>query len=145
MSKNSKFILEQLKLGNGITPLQLLKNLKCIYDGMLNNAGTLFFTKSIEFSVRQAFCTCILFKGTDRVHIIDRKDYSSNMLDNIENAISFVKRHTNLEYKIETLQREDIPEIPEISLREVIVMHFVINYTLSEVQILWLKYMMIDS
>ncbi len=46
------------------------------------------------------------------------------MLDNIENAISFVKRHTNLEYKIEKLQREDIPEIPEIALREAIVNAF---------------------
>lgn len=70
------------------------------------------------------FITCILFKGKDRVNIIDRKDYSSNMIDNIENAISFVKRHTNLEYKIERLQREEIPEIPEIALRESIVNAF---------------------
>ena len=30
------------------------------------------------------------------------------MLDNIENAVNFVKWHTNLEYKIERLQLEDI-------------------------------------
>ena len=103
--------LEKSRISPSITPLQLLKNLECIHDGILNNAGALFFTKSIEFSVRQAVCTCILFKGTDRVHIIDRKDYSSNMLDNIENAVNFVKRHTNLEYKIERLQREDRPTL----------------------------------
>lgn len=33
----------------------------------------------------------------------------------------FVQRHTNLEYKIEKLRREEIPEIPEIALREAIV------------------------
>ena len=120
--------LEKSKISPSITPLQLLKNLEFIHDGILNNTGALFFTKSIEFSVRQAVCTCILFKGIDRIHIIDRKDFSSNMLDNIENAISFVKRHTNLEYKIERLQREDIPEIPEIALREAIVNAFCHKY-----------------
>ena len=30
----------------------------------------------------------------------------------------FVKRHTNIEYKIENLRREEIPEIPDIALRE---------------------------
>jgi ATP-dependent DNA helicase RecG len=32
-----------------------------------------------------------------------------------------VQRHTNLEYKIEHLQREEIPEIPEVALRESII------------------------
>ncbi|MBN2531781.1 MAG: hypothetical protein JXB88_02755 [Spirochaetales bacterium] len=45
----------------------------------------------------------------------------TNIVENIENAILFVQRHTNLEYKIEHLQREEIPEIPEVALRESII------------------------
>ena len=96
-----KTFLEKSRISPSITPLQLLKNLHCLNNGSLNNAGVLFFTKSIEFPIRQAVCTCVLFKGINKVNILDRKDYSSNMLDNIDNAVNFVKRHTNLEYKIE--------------------------------------------
>jgi ATP-dependent DNA helicase RecG len=53
--------------------------------------------------------------------VLDRKDFSGNIIDNIENAVMFVLRHTNLEYKIEKLRREEIPEIPEVALREAVV------------------------
>lgn len=53
--------------------------------------------------------------------MLDRKDFSGNLLNNIENAVMFVMRHTNLEYKIEKLRREEIPEIPEVALREAVV------------------------
>ena len=103
----------------------MLKNLGCMtQNGKFTNAGVLFFTKSIDFLLKHAECTCILFKGTGRVTILDRKDYNTNMLDNIDNAVNFVKRHTNLAYKIESIQREDIPDIPEIALREAIINAF---------------------
>ncbi len=88
----------------------------------------LFFTKSIEFFLRQAICTCVLYKGINKVKILDKKDYSGNMLDNIDNAFNFVKRHTNLEYVIEHIQREDVPEIPDIALREAIINAFAHRY-----------------
>jgi len=56
-----------------------------------------------------------------KLHVLDRKDFFGNILDNIENTVIFVLRHTNLEYKIEKLIREEIPEIPEVALREAIV------------------------
>ena len=46
------------------------------------NAGVLFFTKSIDYLLRQAVCTCVLYKGIDKFKILDRKDYKSNMLSN---------------------------------------------------------------
>jgi ATP-dependent DNA helicase RecG len=117
--------LNKTGITNQIEPEHLLKNLGCMSDsGKFTNAGVLFFTKSIDFLLKHAECTCVLFKGTGRVTILDRKDYNTNMLDNIDNAVNFVKRHTNLAYKIESIQREDIPDIPEIALREAVINAF---------------------
>ena len=100
----------------------LLKNLGCLTDeGKLTNAGVLFFTKDIDFILNNAIIVCVLFKGTEKVHILDKKDFSGNILENINNAVAFVQRHTNLEYVIKTLRRENVPEIPEVALRETII------------------------
>ena len=100
----------------------LLTNLDCLSEnGKMTNAGVLFFTKTTEFLLLQATVTCVLYKGIEKVHVLDRKDFSGNIIDNIENALMFLLRHTNLEYKIEKLRREEIPEIPEVALREAVV------------------------
>lgn len=46
--------------------------------------------------------------------------------------LSFVQRHTNLEYIIEHIRREDVPEIPEIALREAIINAFCHRYYFEE-------------
>ena len=87
----------------------------------MTNAGVLFFTKSTEFLLLQATVVCVLYKGTEKLHVLDKKDFLGNMIKNIEDAVLFVKRHTNLEYRIEKLRREEIPDIPELALREAVV------------------------
>ena len=114
-----------IKLSN-ITPVIdhkfLLENLDCILEnGKMTNAGVLFFTKSTEFLLLQAKVVCVLYKGTEKLNILDKKDFYGNIIQNIEDAVMFVKRHTNIEYKIENLRREEIPEIPDIALREAII------------------------
>jgi ATP-dependent DNA helicase RecG len=108
-----------IKLSN-ITPAIdhkfLLKNLDCLLEnGKLTNAGVLFFTKSTEFLLLQAKVVCVLYKGTEKLNILDKKDFYGNIVQNIEDGIMFVKRHTNIEYKIENLRREEIPEIPSMT------------------------------
>jgi len=114
-----------IKLSN-ITPAIdhkfLLENLDCMLEnGKLTNAGVLFFAKSTEFLLLQAKVVCVLYKGMEKLHILDKKDFYGNIIQNIEDAVMFVKRHTNIEYKIENLRREEIPEIPDIALREAII------------------------
>lgn len=128
-----KNFLQKAKISDTIPPQQVLQNLHCLIDdGRLTNLGVLFFAKTIDFKIRQAICTCVLFKGVDKLHIIDRKDYDTNMLDNIDNAVNFVKRHTNLEYVIKSIEREDVPEIPDIALREAITNAFCHKYYFSD-------------
>lgn len=117
--------LDKAKISRNLEPQRVLKSLGCLTDsGKFTNVGVLFFTKWVEFILSQAVCTCVLYKGTEKIKILDRKDYATNMLDNIDNAVSFVQRHTNVEYVIEKIMREDIPEIPESALREAIINAF---------------------
>ncbi len=114
--------IKKCKISPTIERNFLLQNLDCLTEqNKMTNTGVLFFTKSTEFLIIQATVVCVLYKGNEKNHILDKKNFSSNLIDNIESAILFVQRHTNLEYKIEHIQREEIPEIPEIALREAIV------------------------
>ncbi len=74
----------------------------------------------------QAYVTCLLFKGTSKVHVLDRKDFAGGIVADIEDSLRFIERNTRTAYRIEKLQREDIPEYPMSALREAItnaVMH----------------------
>ncbi len=100
----------------------LLRNLDClIADKRLTNAGVLFFARDIDFLLHHAIVSCVLYKGSDKVHILDKKDFKANLVDNIDNAMLFIQRHTKLRYKIEHLRREEIPDYPEVALREAII------------------------
>ena len=75
---------------------------------------------------------CGLFKGTDKVHFLDRKEFGGSVLEQIENAITFLIQHLNIGAEIKGLYRRDIYEIPEEILRELVtnaVMHR--NYLLN--------------
>ncbi|MBN2365535.1 MAG: putative DNA binding domain-containing protein, partial [Calditrichaeota bacterium] len=85
------------------------------------NAGFLFFGKLPELAPNFMEITCALYKGTDKVYILDRKDFNDDLISNIENTVQFVMRNTRMRAEIKGLLRKDIPEVPEVALRESIV------------------------
>ena len=60
---------------------------------VLTNAGVLFFGRRHELTPTHTNITCGLFKGTARVHILDRKDFAEDIVANIDNALVFLQRH----------------------------------------------------
>ena len=93
---------------------------------LFRNAGVLFFTKNVRHFFPQAYITCLLAKGADKVHILDRKDFDGGIVADIEDAMRFIERNTRTAYRIEGLRRENVPEYPMRALREAItnaVMH----------------------
>ena len=95
-------------------------------NGNLNNAGVLFFTKNPKQNLINAYITCARYKGTEKVNVIDRKDFEDDLVSQIEQSIEFVKRNTRLAYEIKGLYRKEIPEYPTEAVREAIlnaVMH----------------------
>jgi len=93
---------------------------------LFRNAGVLFFAKNPRRFFNQSYITCLLAKGTDKVHILDRKDFDGGIVADIEDALRFIERNTRLAYRIESLRRQNIHEYPMKALREAItnaVMH----------------------
>jgi ATP-dependent DNA helicase RecG len=93
---------------------------------VFRNAGVLFFARNVRHFFNQAYITCLLAKGADKVHILDRKDFTGGIVSDIEDSLRFIERNTRMAYRIEGLRREDVPEYPMKALREAItnaVMH----------------------
>jgi ATP-dependent DNA helicase RecG len=93
---------------------------------LFRNAGVLFFARNVRHFFNQAYITCLLAKGTDKVHVLDRKDFDGGIVADIEDALRFIERNTRTAWRIEGLRREDVPEYPMKALREAItnaVMH----------------------
>ena len=93
---------------------------------LFRNAGVLFFARNVRHFFNQAYITCLLATGADKVHILDRNDFDGGVVADIEDALRFIERNTRTAYRIERLQRENIPEYPMKALREAItnaVMH----------------------
>lgn len=93
---------------------------------VFRNAGVLFFAKEVTRFFPQAYVTCLLAKGTDKVNILDRKDFTGGPMSDIEESLRFIERNTKTAYRIEKLRREEIPDYPMRGLREAItnaVMH----------------------
>ena len=93
---------------------------------LFRNAGVLFFARNVRRFFPEAYITCLLGRGTDKVHILDRKDFAGGIVADIEEAMRFIERNTRTAYRIEGLRRENVPEYPMNALREAItnaVMH----------------------
>ncbi len=101
----------------------ILRNLSVLNNDhlSLNNAGIFFFTEKPGDYINQCIVTCVLYKGTEKIHILDRKDINADFISTINEAIIFLTKHLNVSYKIEGIQRQDILEIPEIALREAVI------------------------
>ena len=108
--------------------IQILENLEVVKKQgskiIFNKAGVLFFSKNLDKFFSHAEISCALFKGTDKSHdIIDRKIFNKDIINNIEDSVSFLKKHLRLEYHFPKgqLRRKEVLEIPEDALREALV------------------------
>ncbi len=122
--KYRRFIIKS-NISSEYPPKIILENLGLIKNygeiDLLNNTGILFFGKNPSFQFPHSIITCVLYKGTEKLFILDRKDFNSDLISNIEDAIIFLQKHLNIRYEITSLQRKNILEIPEEALREAIV------------------------
>jgi ATP-dependent DNA helicase RecG len=81
----------------------------------------LFFAQQPAKHIPQSAVTCVLYKGNNKVDIIDKKTFDFHLIDNIDESLAFLKRHLNLAYEIKTKRRTEKLEIPEVALREAVV------------------------
>jgi ATP-dependent DNA helicase RecG len=106
----------------GATPVpDFLRSLKVADEKRVKNAGILFFAKEVYDHLHQAQMTLLAFKGTDRLHIYDRRDVRDDLLSQFDEGVAFLKKHLNVRSEIRGVNREDIYEIPLEVLREALV------------------------
>jgi ATP-dependent DNA helicase RecG len=115
------FIREaDIRIGRVSVP-DFLRSLKVADQRSVKNAGILFFSKDVYEYLHQAQLTLLAFKGTERLHIYDRRDVRDDLLTQFNEAVTFLKKHLNVRSEIHGVNREDIYEIPIEVLREAVV------------------------
>ena len=108
-------------------------------DLFFNNSGILFFSEEPQKYLPESNITCVLYKDSDRFHIIDRQEVMGSPIDQIEMALQFCERNNRTEMLIHhSPQRNEHFEYPLDALREVIinaVMHRDYYYDASHIYI----------
>ena len=89
----------------------------------VSNGGLILFGLD---DVRQRYfpdarVSCARFRGTDKSEFIDRIDIDGSVLNAIYEVPRFIRRNTRLAAKIENMHRKDIPEYPDLAIREILV------------------------
>lgn len=99
----------------------ILRNLRVLNENGFTNAGVLFFAKNPYKYIFSSRVRCVLFKGNDRVDILDKKEVDKGIIDNIEFAINYLKEHVPVRFEIKGVKRQEFPKFPENAYREAIV------------------------
>ena len=97
----------------------VLEKLGLLQNGQLLNAAPLFFAKEPELQLR-----CAVFATTDSATIIDRHDFTGDILELIEEAQKYILKNIHIGMKLEGLYRVDVPEISVAAMREAIINAF---------------------
>jgi ATP-dependent DNA helicase RecG len=120
---NEKYKLFVSKAGiDGSIPKEhVLHNLGLITEGKLNNAGVLFFSRKSETFFTNSTITCVLYGSKTKSKILDKQDFGDDFISNFNNAVLFALKTLRTEYVINKVEREELPEIQEIVLRELII------------------------
>lgn len=104
------------------TPIpKVLRQLGLIRNGKLTVAGLLLFGKNPQQFMPQAALRCARFKGDDTVDFLDMKVIEAGLMEQVEEAVAFVKRHISMAAKITDLERKELWEYPLDAIREAIV------------------------
>ena len=80
---------------------------------IFNNTGILFFSKNLQDIYFHTAITCALYKGREKVEVLDRRDFNEDLISSIDRALNFLKQYIPLRYEMTgEPRRKEIPEIP---------------------------------
>lgn len=100
---------------------QVLRQLNLVRDGKITVAALLLFGKDPARLLAQSVLRCARFKGDDTVHFLDMKVIEGTVIEQVEEAMAFVRRNTSMAVKIEgKLERTERWEYPLDAVREAI-------------------------
>lgn len=107
------------KIGFNKEALLIKHNL--LRNGFLTNAGVMLFGNTNPITLK-----LVVFATSERVTILDMKTIKGNIFELIDESMDFVIK--NIRWKViidgASPQRKEVPEIPLVALREVIINSF---------------------
>ena len=89
---------------------------------IFNNTGIFFFARDLDQFYPHAGITCALYKGIEKVHVLDRKDFNQDIIYNVDNAMLFLRQHIPVRYEFDgSPKRIEVPQVPLEALREAVI------------------------
>lgn len=88
---------------------------------LCTEAGVLFFAREPRRFIPTAGVTCVLFQGTERDTVLDRKEYAAGLIGTISAVEHWLKANLHTRQVVSSLYREDRCELPETAWREILV------------------------
>ena len=112
---------DRAKVPDAMDRMVALRNLRLL-DGedRMTHAGAWLLARDIRRFTTTAHVSCALFMGTEKVRILDRRDFHRDIPTMIDDAVAWMLTKINVEFIIEHVQREERPELPEEALREAV-------------------------
>lgn len=100
---------------------QALRQLNLMHNGQLTIASLLLFGRNPQRCLVQSKVRCARFKGDDEVEFLDLKVIEGDIIEQVAEAMAFVRRNTSMAVKIEEkLERTERWEYPLDAIREAI-------------------------
>ncbi len=117
---------KRAKIPSHMSPETALRNLDLITkEYKITNACAWLLAKNIcDFNI-SAHISCVLFMGTTKANVIDRRDFHGDLYSMINDSLGWILSKINIGYIIEKLHREERPELPMIAIREAVINAFV--------------------
>jgi ATP-dependent DNA helicase RecG len=116
-----------LKISRSRNKLELLRNMHAVVkhkkDGVyLSNTGVLLFTKCPRDFIPESYLTAVCYGGTDKFSVLDRKEFTGNLIDQVESGLAFAKKHIAVEYEISgSGARKEYSRFPLLAVREALI------------------------
>jgi ATP-dependent DNA helicase RecG len=116
-----EYYLKLARISKSLERDDILRSLHVLTDKGMTNAGVLFFAKKPFKYIMTSRIRCVLFKGNDRVHILDKKEVDKGIIGNIEFAVRYLEEHVPVRFEIKGLYRKEFPQFPKDAYREAVV------------------------
>ena len=109
------------KIPENMDRMAALRNLGLL-DGedRMTHAGAWLMARDVRRFTTSAHVSCALFLGTEKVRILDRRDFHGDVPAMVDDAVAWLLTKINVEFIIRRVRREERPELPEEALREAV-------------------------
>ena len=112
---------ERAKIPEAMNRVAALRNLGLVdAKDRMTHAGAWLLARDIRRFTTSAHVSCALFMGTEKVRILDRRDFHGDIPTMIDEVVAWILTKVNVEYIIKHVRREERPELPEEALREAV-------------------------